>query len=394
MTPAYVGGVSPAALADPCGTSSPRPDTPPPGGSGDMEGPRPVPQRPLTSKAAGPISGTEGPPDVAAATKFDLVRDAPPPPTAPPPSDLLGTPPGPSTGTAPTPLSRPPSYGGYADAVSRTEGPLDTSPAADDALAPLSQRSLDSQCKLASPGGSGDMRGPRPVAHKSPTSKAAGPIPRTEGPPDVAALTEFDLVRGAPPPHTAPPPSDLSGTPPGPSAGTASPPLSRPPSRCGEYADAASRTEGPLDVSPAADDALAPLSPRSLDSMCKLAPHVSQGASPPLGPQGPLNSVSPGQAAKESARPLARRPSCRKPKRKRREVEARPAKRPKTSQPRDKASKQKRKRKLRPTSAAKYYPIFSRQKRPRTKPPRTINANLQKQSAPQGTKCIGANFPT
>ena len=149
-----------------------------------------------------------------------------------------------------------------------------------------------------------------------------------------------------------------------------------------------------MDVPPAADDALAPLSPRSLDSMCKLAPHVSQGASPPLGPQGPLNSVSPGQAAKKSARPLARRPSCRKPKRKRREVEARPAKRPKTSQPRDKASKQKRKRKLRPTSAEKCYPIFSRQKRPRTKPPRTTNANLQKQSAPQGTKCIGANFPT
>ena len=134
--------------------------------------------------------------------------------------------------------------------------------------------------------------------------------------------------------------------------------------------------------------------PRSLDNQCELAPHHSLNVSPPLGPQGQLNSDSPGQAARESVRPRTRRPPSRKPKRKRREAEARPAKRPKTSQPRDRASKQKRKRKLSPASAGKNYPIFSRQKRLRTKPPRTNNANLQKQAAPQGTECIGANFPT
>jgi len=158
-----------------------------------------------------------------------------------------------------------------------------------------------------------------------------------------------------------------------------------------------SRSEGNDDrkgkpLSPLGD--LRTMLPRSLDSQCKLAPHYSQSASPPLGPQGQLNSDSPGQAARESVRPRTRRPSSRKPKRKRREAEARPAKRPKTSQPRDRASKQKRKRKLSPASAGKNYPIFSRQKRLRTKPPRTNNANLQKQAAPQGTECIGANFPT
>jgi len=145
-TPAFVGDVSPAALADLCETLSPRPDAHPPGGVGGMEGPRPVSHESLLLAAAGLTSGTEGPPDVATATESALVCGAPPSHSAPSASAVSGTLPVSSAETAPPSLSRPPtSRGGYADAALGTDGPLGASPAVDDAPAPLSPARVGEQ---------------------------------------------------------------------------------------------------------------------------------------------------------------------------------------------------------------------------------------------------------
>ena len=434
-------GTPPAVPASLCWARSPRPYVPPQGESGGMDGAGLVSEETPLPDYAGPPSAIEGPPYSSAASATGSARGISLSPTAPPSADLLAVLPGASAKTVPPPPLSPPDLPSSSTLAWR---PPSLTPAFVGAVSPAALadicESLSPRPDAYPPGRLGGTEGPRPVSHKSLLLAADGPISGTEGPSDVAAAAEFDLVCGAPPSPSAPPASAFSGTPPVSSAGTNPPSLSRPPTSRGGYADAALGTDSPLGAAPAVDDALAPLSPakvggqlaatanadrhpsfpappsrregtddrkgkplsplgdlrtmlpRSLDSQFKLAPHYSQSASPPLGPQGPLDSDSPGQAARESVRPRTRRPSSRK--RKRREVKARPAKRPMTSQPRDRASKKNRKRKLRPTSAEKNYPIFSRQKRPRTNPPRTNNANLQKQAAPQGTECVGANFPT
>ena len=296
------------------------------------------------------------------------------------------------------------------------------------------------------PGRVGGVKGPRRTSGETPLRTIAGLVLGTEGPPgaSAAATTSAREASGIPlapfpPVSLDAPPVSLAGAVP------SLPPLSHPSIRkMSDESDEAPGAEGPSESSFAAavthalslptavggqhgapaDDASSPLpslppsrregfddrksvrepsaplgaprlmAQRRVDRYFELAPHPSMGAPPPTGRWRAPTSDSPCQAVRQSARPAIRRPTLRHPKRKRRDARARLAKRPKTSQPSDSASKPKRKRKLSPASGPNYYPIFSRRKRPRTSKARTNNANVQKQAAPQGTECLGANFPT